>query len=71
MSELLPDGLVLRTGEPADLDQIAALLVARGEPADAVDHRLIVEDPEAGWESSAVVVDASRIVTGRDPRRTS
>ena len=63
VSELLPGGLVLRTGEPADLDQIAALLVARGEPADAVDHRLIVEDPEAGWESCAVVVDGDRVVS--------
>ena len=54
---------MLRSGVPADLDQIAALLAARGEPADAVDHRLIVDDPEAGWESCAVVVDGERVVS--------
>src|SRR5690554_909257 len=59
----LPDGLVLRTARPADLDQIATLLVDRGEEGDDVDHRLVVEDPEAGWEWSAVVVDGDRVVS--------
>lgn len=63
VSELLPGGWVLRTGTPADLDQITALLAARGEPADAVDQRLVVEDPQAGWESCAVVVDGERVVS--------
>lgn len=57
------DGLVLRTARPADLEQIGALLAERGEPADAVDHRLVVEDPEAGWEACAVVVDGDRVVS--------
>ncbi len=59
----LPDGLVLRTAEPRDLDQIGALLAERGEPEDAVDHRLVVEDPDAGWETCAVVVDGDRVVS--------
>ncbi len=63
MSQPLPGGLVLRAAQPADLDQLAALLADRGEPADAVDHRLIVEDPDAGWESCAVVVDGDRVVS--------
>jgi len=63
VNQLLPDGLLPRAAQPADLDQIAALLTDRGEAADAVDHRLIVEDPDAGWESCAVVVDADRVVS--------
>ncbi|MFI9812160.1 GNAT family N-acetyltransferase [Saccharothrix variisporea] len=59
----LSDGLVLRTAEPRDLDQIGALLTERGEPEDAVDHRLVVEDPDAGWEACAVVVDGDRVVS--------
>ncbi|HKE66763.1 MAG TPA: GNAT family N-acetyltransferase, partial [Micromonosporaceae bacterium] len=63
MNQPLPDGLLLRTAQPTDLDQISALLTDRGEAADAVDHRLIVEDPDAGWESCAVVVDGDRVVS--------
>ncbi|QSB15041.1 GNAT family N-acetyltransferase [Natronosporangium hydrolyticum] len=59
----LADGLVLRTAGPADLDQIAALLTDRGDQVDAVDHRLIVSDPEVGWEACAVVVDGDRVVS--------
>ncbi len=63
MNHPLPAGLVLRTGQPTDLDQIATLLTERGEPADAVDHRLVVDDPDAGWECCAVVVDRDRVVS--------
>ncbi|MFK5633321.1 GNAT family N-acetyltransferase [Ornithinimicrobium sp. LYQ103] len=59
----LPDGLVLRTATPADLDQIGELLTARGDAHDAEDHRLVVEDPAAGWETCAVVVDGDRVVS--------
>jgi predicted acetyltransferase len=59
----LPEGLLLRTARPSDLGQIAALLSERGEPADAVDHRLVVEDKDAGWDSCAVVVDGDRVVS--------
>lgn len=59
----LPGGLVLRTASPGDLDQIAALLVERGEPEDALDHRLVMEDPDAGWSTCAVVVDGDRVVS--------
>jgi predicted N-acetyltransferase YhbS len=58
----LPGGLVLRTASPGDLDQIAALLTERGEPDDAVDHLLVMADPDAGWASCAVVVDGDRVV---------
>jgi predicted N-acetyltransferase YhbS len=63
VNRLLPGDLVLRTAQPHDLDQIATLLTDRGEPADAVDHQLIVQDSEAGWESCAVVADGDRIVS--------
>ncbi len=58
----LPGGLKLRTARPSDLDQIGALLVERGEEADALDHRLVVEG-ELGWEACAVVVDGDRVVS--------
>lgn len=51
----------IRAAEPKDLDQIGALLAARGEPADVVDHRLVVES--AGWDSCAVAVDGDRVVS--------
>ncbi|MFD7618558.1 GNAT family N-acetyltransferase [Streptomyces sp. NPDC059802] len=59
----LADGLVLREARPEDLDQIGALLAERGEPADALDHRLVVKDPDAGWSACAVVVDGDRVVS--------
>ena len=59
----LRDGLLLRQAIPSDLGQIGELLAERGEPDDAVDHRLVVEDPAAGWESCAVVVDGDRVVS--------
>jgi predicted N-acetyltransferase YhbS len=59
----LADGLLLRQAVPADLDQIGALLAERGEQVDALDHRLVVEDPDAGWGSCAVVVDGDRVVS--------
>jgi predicted N-acetyltransferase YhbS len=59
----LPGGLTLRTARPADLAQIGDLLAARGEPADSVDHRLVVEDPDLGWDACAVVVDGDRVVS--------
>ena len=54
---------MLRTAEPADRDQIATLLTERGEAADAVDHRLVADDPDAGWQSCGVVVDGDRVVS--------
>ncbi|CAM5787110.1 GNAT family N-acetyltransferase [Cellulomonas persica] len=58
----LPGGLELRTARPSDLDQIGALLVDRGDEADALDHRLVVEG-ELGWDACAVVVDGDRVVS--------
>ncbi len=63
VTRALPDGLALRTARPHDLDQIAELLAARGDPDDAVDHRLVVLDPDLGWESCAVVVAGDRVVS--------
>lgn len=59
----LPDGLLLREARPADLDRIAALLADRGDANDAEDHRLVVADPDAGFDSCAVVVDGDRVVS--------
>jgi predicted N-acetyltransferase YhbS len=58
----LAGGLLLRPSGRRDLEQIGELLAARGEPEDATDHRLVVEDPQAGWEACAVVVDGDRVV---------
>ena len=63
MVRTLPGGLLLRAAQPSDLDQIAALLTDRGESADAVDHRLVVDDPDAGWQCCGVVVDGDRVVS--------
>lgn len=63
MTLSMPDGLVLRTARPADLDQIGELLAARGEEADALDHRLVVHDDALGWPACAVVVDGDRVVS--------
>jgi predicted N-acetyltransferase YhbS len=59
----LGGGLRLRTAVAADLPQVEALLTERGEPADAVDLRLVVEDPDQGLDSCAVVVDGNRVVS--------
>ncbi|GAB3756699.1 GNAT family N-acetyltransferase [Microlunatus parietis] len=59
----LADGLVLRQARAAELDQIGALLTDRGEPGDALDHRLVVQDPDLGWPACAVVVDGERVVS--------
>lgn len=56
-------GLQVRSARPADLPQIEALLADRGEPADAVDLRLVVGDPDGGFEACAVVVDGDRVVS--------
>ncbi len=62
-SNQLPGGLLLRTAVPSDLEQIGTLLAERGEPADSVDHRLVMEDEDAGWSTCAVVVDGERVVS--------
>lgn len=59
----LPGGLLLREARPADLDQIAALLADRGDPNDAEDHRLVVDDPAGGFDACAVVLDGDRVVS--------
>jgi len=59
----LAEGLALRSARPSDLDQIGALLTARGEAADAEDHVLVMADSDGGWDSCAVVADGARIVS--------
>ncbi len=59
---VLPEGLILRTIRPDDVDQTAELLEARGEPADGEDLRLVLDDAEAGLPGTAVVVDEDRVV---------
>jgi hypothetical protein len=44
----LAEGLALRSARPSDLDQIGALLTARGEAADAEDHALVMADSDGG-----------------------
>ncbi|MEN9646200.1 MAG: hypothetical protein RL238_2869 [Actinomycetota bacterium] len=57
------DGLTLRTAEEADLDQVCELLAERGDPADAEDLRLVVDDADEGLGSVLVVVDGDRVVS--------
>ncbi|TWH74089.1 GNAT family N-acetyltransferase [Modestobacter roseus] len=59
----LPGGLVLRPCRPADLDQVGALLAARGEETDAEDQRLVADDPDLGPAATAVVADGDRVVS--------
>jgi GNAT superfamily N-acetyltransferase len=61
VSRALPDGLVLRPATPADLPQAAELLVARGEPADGADLRLVASSE--GLDGIAVVVEGDRVVS--------
>ena len=53
----LGDGLLLRTAAEGDLDQIGALLAARGDEADAEDLLLVANDPDEGFDAVMVVVD--------------
>jgi ribosomal protein S18 acetylase RimI-like enzyme len=59
----LPGGLVLRGLRQEDVDQASELLAARGEASDAVDLRLVLDDPDAGFDAVAVVVDGDRVVS--------
>ncbi|WP_327001906.1 GNAT family N-acetyltransferase [Dactylosporangium sp. NBC_01737] len=59
----LPGGLQLRAARPDDLDQIGALLADRGDAADPQDHRLVVEDPDGGFDACGVVVHGDRVVS--------
>ncbi len=56
----LGDGLLLRTAAEADLDQIGALLAARGDEADAEDLLLVAADADEGVDAVMVVVDGDR-----------
>lgn len=59
----LPNGLELRTARDGDVTQIAALLADRGEPADADDLCLVVDDHDAGLEAVGVVVDGDHVLS--------
>ncbi len=59
----LAGGYDLRGAVEADVEQVADLLGERGDAADAVDLRLVIEDPSEGLDSCLVVADAERIVS--------
>jgi predicted N-acetyltransferase YhbS len=59
----LAGGYELRVARDRDIEQVSELVAARGEAADAVDLRLVVEDPAEGLESCLVVVYGDRIVS--------
>ena len=59
----LAGGYDLRVAVEADVEQVADLLGERGDAADAVDLRLVVEDPSEGLESCLVVAHGERIVS--------
>jgi predicted N-acetyltransferase YhbS len=60
---VLPGNLVLRTARPSDADEIARLLTERGDAADGIDARLVIDDHDAGPEAMAVVVDGTQVVS--------
>ncbi|MFI6102476.1 GNAT family N-acetyltransferase [Lentzea sp. NPDC051213] len=53
----------IRTSRPEDLDQVEKLIVARMDPCDGVDARLLMTDPDAGYDWVAVAEDGDRIVS--------
>ncbi len=53
----------IRVSRPEDLDQIEKLIVARMDPGDGIDARLLLQDPDAGWEWCAVASDGDRVVS--------
>jgi predicted N-acetyltransferase YhbS len=55
------DGLTLRTAVEGDVDQIGALLAARGDDADAEDLQLVAHDE--GLDAVMVVTDGDRVVS--------
>ena len=57
------DGVVVRTATPSDLDEIAELLVRRGEVADGIDLRLVAGDADEGLDAVLVAVHEGRIVS--------
>jgi predicted acetyltransferase len=59
----LGDGYELRVAIDSDVARVAELLAERGEAADAVDLRLVVEDPSEGLASCLVVARGDRVVS--------
>ena len=53
----------IRTSRPADVDQVEQLVVARMDPSDGVDARLLMTDPDAGCEWVGVAADGDRVVS--------
>ena len=56
-------GFTLRTAVDSDLDQIGALLAARGDDADREDLHLVVDDADEGLDAVMVVTDGDRVVS--------
>lgn len=59
------DKIEIRGAYPDELTEVADLLADRGEPADAVDMRLVAFDPDEGHASILVAVDRDRPVGKR------
>ena len=57
------DGIEIRGARSDELDAVATLLAERGEPADAVDLRLVADDPDEGLDTVLVAVDGGRVVS--------
>ncbi|GGN23031.1 hypothetical protein GCM10011609_75540 [Lentzea pudingi] len=53
----------IRTSRPEDVDQVAGLVVARMDPSDGDDARLLMTDPDAGCDWVGVAADGDRIVS--------
>ncbi|MFS8098435.1 GNAT family N-acetyltransferase [Lentzea alba] len=53
----------IRTSRPEDLGGIEKLLTTRFDPSDAFDARLLLTDPDAGFDWVAVAADEDRIVS--------
>jgi GNAT superfamily N-acetyltransferase len=56
------DGIEVRGARSDELPSISALLADRGDPADALDLRLVADDPDEGLDAVIVAVDDGRVV---------
>jgi predicted N-acetyltransferase YhbS len=57
------DGIEIRCVRSDELDAVATLLADRGDPADALDLRLVADDPDEGLDAVLVAVDDGRVVS--------
>jgi predicted N-acetyltransferase YhbS len=58
-----PDGIVLRTATPADVEQIVAMSIEAHGPKHEWGFRTVMAEPTAGFDRWVVAVDGDRVVS--------